>query len=298
MAALPATGIRGQLRRHEPMAGYTSWRVGGPAWCFYRPADRADLVAFLGALPEDEPLFWVGLGSNLLVREGGIPGTVIATAGVLNRIERCSATAVWAEAGVSCAKLAKFCAREGLRGMEFLAGIPGTVGGALAMNAGAFGGAIWDSVAAVETVGTGGKRRWRLPQEYRIGYREVHPPEREWFLAAKFDLAEGDSQAAQQQIRNLLRQRNDCQPVQQPSAGSVFRNPPGDKAGRLIEVCALKGVSVGGARVSERHANFIVNTGNASAVDIEHLIQLVAKTVAQQEGVTLVPEVHIVGDPG
>lgn len=297
MATLAATGIRGQLRRHEPMASHTSWRVGGPARCFYRPAGRADLITFLGALPEEEPLLWVGLGSNLLVREGGISGTVIATAGVLNRIERCSATTVWAEAGASCAKLAKFCAREGLRGAEFLAGIPGTVGGALAMNAGAFGGAIWDWVTAVEAVGAGGKRHWRLPQEYQIGYREVHPPEREWFLAARLCLVAGDSQEARQQIRNLLRQRNDCQPVQQPSAGSVFRNPPGDRAGRLIEACALKGVSVGGARVSEKHANFIVNTGNASAVDIEHLIQLVAKTVAQEKGVTLVPEVHIVGDP-
>lgn len=165
------------------------------------------------------------------------------------------------------------------------------------MNAGAFGSAIWDWVIAVETVETGGKYHWRLPQDYQIGYREVHSPGREWFLAARFYLTEGDDQAARQQIRNLLRQRNECQPVRQPSAGSVFRNPPGDKAGRLIEDCALKGVSIGGAQVSEKHANFIVNTGNASAADIEHLIQQVAGTVAREKGVVLVPEVHIVGDP-
>lgn len=296
MAAVATAGIRGQLRRHEPMASYTSWRVGGPAQRFYRPADRTDLMAFLAALPEEEPLFWLGLGSNLLIREGGIPGTTIATAGVLNRIERCGTTTVWAEVGVSCAKLAKFCAREGLQGAEFLAGIPGTIGGALAMNAGAFGSTIWDWVVAVETVGVGGRYHWRLPHEYQIGYREVSFPEREWFLAAKLHLAEGDSQVAQQQIRYLLRHRNDCQPIRQPSAGSVFRNPAGEKAARLIEVCALKGVSIGGAQVSEKHANFIVNTGNASATDIEHLILLIAETVAREKGIRLVPEVHIVGD--
>ncbi len=296
MVDLAAAAIRGQLRRQALMASYTSWRVGGPAQCFYRPADRTDLIAFLAALPEEEPLFWLGLGSNLLIREGGIPGTTIATAGVLNRIERCGATTVWAEVGVSCAKLAKFCAREGLQGAEFLAGIPGTLGGALAMNAGAFGSTIWDWVTAVETVGVGGKCHWRLPQEYQIGYREVAFPEREWFLAAKLCWVKGDSQTAQQRIRYLLRHRNDCQPIRQPSAGSVFRNPPGEKAGRLIEACALKGISVGGARVSEKHANFIVNTGNASATDIEHLILLVVEIVAREKGIKLMPEVRIVGD--
>jgi UDP-N-acetylmuramate dehydrogenase len=277
------------------MAGYTSWRVGGPAQCFYRPADADDLIAFLNSLARDEPLFWLGLGSNLLIRDGGFPGTVIATAGALNRIERRGDTTVWVEAGVPCAKLAKFCAREGLRGSEFLAGIPGTVGGALAMNAGAFGGEIWELVTAVEAASMGGKRSWRLPQEYQVSYREVHRPRQEWFLAAELRLTRGDREVAQQQIRELLRRRNSSQPVQQPCAGSVFRNPINDNAGRLIESCGLKGVSIGGAQISEKHANFIVNKSNASAADIEHLIQWIIEVVEQEKGVTLVPEVHIVG---
>ncbi|QBQ56413.1 UDP-N-acetylmuramate dehydrogenase [Nitrosococcus wardiae] len=296
MVAVSAASLRGQLQQQVSMGGYTSWRVGGPARCLYRPVDVDDLMVFLGALPEDEPLFWLGLGSNLLVRDGGIGGTVIAVAGALNRIERRSATTVWVEAGVPCAKLAKFCAREGLQGVEFMAGIPGTVGGALAMNAGAFGSETWERVTAVETVAVGGGRHRRWPQEYQIGYREVYRPEGEWFVAAELRLTQGDSQTAQQQIRHLLRHRNSCQPTQQPSAGSVFRNPPNDKAGRLIEACGLKGVAVGGAQVSEKHANFIVNTGDASAADIERLIQLVTETVARQKEVTLVPEVHIVGE--
>ncbi|KFI21511.1 UDP-N-acetylmuramate dehydrogenase [Nitrosococcus oceani] len=297
MGGISAASVRGRLRHHVVMASHTSWRVGGPAQRLYRPADRDDLIAFLRFLPRDEPLLWLGLGSNLLVRDGGISGTVIAIAGVLNRIERRTDTTVWVEAGVPCAKLAKFCAREGLQGAEFLAGIPGTVGGALAMNAGAFGGTMWELVTAVEVVGIGGAHCRRLPQEYQVSYREVHGPEREWFLAAELRLTLGNSQVAQQQIRRLLRQRNGCQPTRQPCAGSVFRNPWNDKAGRLIEACGLKGASIGGARISERHANFIVNTGNASAADVEHLIQWVAETVARQAGVSLVPEVHMVGEP-
>jgi UDP-N-acetylmuramate dehydrogenase len=287
--------VRGHWRQQQAMAGYTSWRVGGPAQRFYRPADTADLAAFLSSLPKSEPLFWLGLGSNLLVRDGGMRGTVIATAGALKKIVRSDPATVWVEAGVACTKLARFCAREGLRGAEFLAGIPGTIGGALAMNAGAFGGQIWDLVTSVETMGIGGKRYRRLPQEYQIGYREVGRPAGEWFLAAELRLIPGDSRLAQQQIRELLRRRNASQPVQQPCAGSVFRNPPNDKAGRLIEACELKGVAIGGAQISEKHANFIINTGHASATDIERLVQLIIKTVARKKGVTLVPEVHIVG---
>lgn len=297
MVAARAVSIRGQLQRHVSMADCTSWRVGGLAQCSYRPADVEDLIVFLNSLPEDEPLFWLGLGSNLLVRDGGLSGTVIVTAGALNRIERRGSTIVWVEAGVPCAKLAKFCAREGLQGAEFLAGIPGTVGGALAMNAGAFGSEIWELVTAVEVTTVGGDRYWRLPQEYQIRYREVYKPRQEWFLAAELCLTLGDREAAQRQIRELLRRRNSSQPVQQPCAGSVFRNPLDDKAGRLIESCGLKGVSRGGAQISEKHANFIVNKGNASAADIEYLIQWVTEIVEREKGVTLVPEVHIVGFP-
>ncbi len=290
-------GLRGELRENEPLARHTTWRVGGPARRFYRPADSADLVELLRRLPADEPLWWLGLGSNLLVRDGGLPGTVIATAGALDRIERTGPDTVRAEAGVASAKVARFCARAGLAGAEFLAGIPGTLGGALAMNAGAFGGETWPLVAAVETVDRHGVVRQRGPEDFQIGYREVRGPAGEWFLAAHLRLTPGaGAEALSARIKDLLARRGATQPTNQPSCGSVFRNPPGDHAARLIDEAGLKGLCVGGARVSERHANFIVNTGGATAADIEALIRRVQAEVARVHGVALVPEVHIVGE--
>ncbi len=290
--------LRGVLLHNEPMARHTTWRVGGPAERYYQPADIADLAEFLAQLPADEPLLWVGLGSNLLVRDGGVRGTVIATAGLLNDIEQSDATMVRVEAGVSCAKVARFCSRLGLSGAEFLAGIPGTMGGALAMNAGAFGGETWPLVVQVETLNRHGRLRVREPGEYRIGYRTVHGHADEWFVAATLRLQSGDTAAAGARIRELLDRRAASQPTQQPNAGSVFRNPPGDHAARLIESCGLKGNCIGAACVSEKHANFIVNTGAASATDIEALIARVAATVERERGVRLTPEVHIVGESG
>ncbi|PKM45943.1 MAG: UDP-N-acetylenolpyruvoylglucosamine reductase [Gammaproteobacteria bacterium HGW-Gammaproteobacteria-1] len=296
MAVRHHQALRGVLLENEPMARHTTWRVGGPAERYYQPADIADLAQFLAALPGDEPVFWVGLGSNLLVRDGGIRGTVIATSGLLNGIGQVDAVTVRVEAGVSCAKVARFCARLGLTGAEFLAGIPGTMGGALAMNAGAFGGETWRLVRAVETLDRNGQLRERSAADYSVGYRAVQGPEGEWFVAAVLELAMGDTDAAAARIRELLDKRAASQPTQQPNAGSVFRNPPDDYAARLIESCGLKGRCVGSACVSTRHANFIVNTGGASAADIEALIELVAATVQQQSGVSLVREVHIVGE--
>lgn len=296
MAAQRSQSVHGVLLENEPMARHTTWRVGGPAARYYQPADIDDLTRFLAQLPGDEPVFWVGLGSNLLVRDGGIRGTVIATAGLLNGIEQMDAVTIRAEAGVSCAKVARFCARLGLTGAEFFAGIPGTLGGALAMNAGAFGGETWKLVRAVETLDRSGRRHQRGTSDYRIGYREVAGPADEWFVAATLQLQPGDTEAAAAHIRELLDKRAASQPTQQPNAGSVFRNPPGDHAARLIESCGLKGRCIGGACVSEKHANFIINTGSATATDIEALIELVATTVQQQCGVSLVREVHIVGE--
>lgn len=289
--------LRGRERRDEPMARHTAWAVGGPADRFYEPADLEDLCAFLAALPPDEPVFWLGLGSNLLVRDGGIRGSVVRTAGLLQRLERVGGERVRAEAGVPCAKAARFCARSGLGGAEFLAGIPGTVGGALAMNAGAFGGETWDVVAAVETVDRSGVRHRRVPGEFAVAYREVAGPAGEWFVAAELALAPADAGAGSARIREFLRRREATQPMGQRSCGSVFRNPSGDHAARLIEASGLKGRRVGAAMVSEKHANFIVNTGGARAADIEALIELVRETVAREQGVTLVPEVHRVGEP-
>ncbi|MCW8890990.1 MAG: UDP-N-acetylmuramate dehydrogenase [Sedimenticola sp.] len=296
MAAQDNTALRGELRFNESLARYTTWRVGGPARQFYQPADTSDLVQFIASLPEDEPLLWLGLGSNLLVRDGGFNGTVIATQGRLNEISLSANTKLRIEAGVSCAKVARFAARAGLCGVEFLTGIPGTFGGALAMNAGAFGGETWTHVISVETVDRAGRVHTRTQNDFTIGYRRVERPEGEWFLAATLSLEKGDVSKSQQQIKDLLARRNDSQPIGQPSCGSVFRNPKGDYAARLIEAEGLKGYTIGGAQVSEKHSNFIINTGHAKAADIEALMQFVKERVHASSGIELIAEVHVVGE--
>lgn len=297
MTAGNTSGWNGELRYDEPMAEHTSWRTGGSARYFYLPLDLADLRAFLAELDADEPLLWLGLGSNLLVRDGGFPGTVIYTFGALSMTEWLADDILRAGCGVTCSKVARMTAKTGFTGVEFLAGIPGTIGGALAMNAGAFGGETWSQVEAVETVDRQGVLHTRHPQDYRVGYRNVQGPAHEWFVAAHLRLGRGDVQAAQENIRALLARRNATQPTQQYSCGSVFRNPPGDHAARLIESAGLKGARVGGAQVSEKHANFIINTGSATATDIETLINQVQGTVEQQFSIRLEPEVRIIGDP-
>lgn len=287
--------LRGELRGAEPMARHTSWRVGGPADRFYRPADLDDLVEFLSSLAPDEPVFWLGLGSNLLVRDGGLEGTVISTQSALTGITRCEGGLVEVESGVSCAKLARRCSRWGLAEADFFAGIPGTTGGALAMNAGAFGGETWRHVVAIRVVNRSGVMRWREPREYRVGYRTVISPQKdEWFVAARFEfpVARPDETS---EIKTLLAKRSATQPLGVPSCGSVFRNPAGDHAARLIEACGLKGLRIGGAEVSAKHANFIVNLGGATAADIEALIRRIQNTVRSQFDIDLEPEVRIVG---
>ncbi|KPK59735.1 MAG: UDP-N-acetylmuramate dehydrogenase [Gammaproteobacteria bacterium] len=287
--------VHGRLRENEPMARHTSWRVGGPADRYYTPSSIDDLRQFLASLPADEPIFWVGLGSNLLVRDGGVRGTVICTHGVLAGLERLADGSVRAEAGVPCAKLARQCVRWGLGSAEFFAGIPGTVGGALAMNAGAFGGETWSHVLFVETVDRQGVLHRRDKDAYDISYRSVRGPGEEWFLAATFRFRE-DAKASTADIKALLARRKASQPIGLPSCGSVFRNPPGDHAARLIESAGLKGRRIGGAEVSEKHANFIINAGGASALDIERLIDFVRDTVEQVHGIRLQPEVRVIGE--
>ena len=294
------TAVRGALRYHEPMAPHTSWRVGGPAEIFFEPADADDLAVFLAGLPVDVPLFWMGLGSNLLVRDGGIDGVVIATSRGLGALQRLASGAVRAEAGAPCAKLARLCEREGLAGGAFFAGIPGTVGGALAMNAGAFGGETWAQVTRVEVMNRAGARFWRDAAAYEVGYRHVAAPiPGEWFIAAewRFEPADEAASTGPSRVRELLARRAATQPLGLPSCGSVFRNPPGDHAARLIEAAGLKGVRRGDAEVSTKHANFIINRGQARAADIEALIERIQSEVWGRFGVELVPEVRIVGRP-
>lgn len=318
-----ATGLHGELRQHEPMARHTSWRAGGAADCAYFPTDLADLTAFLRSRPASEPVYLVGLGSNLLVRDRGLRGTVILTHWALREIRvgrvHQGHGEIYAEAGVASPKVARFAAMHGFRGAEFLAGIPGTVGGALAMNAGCFGGETWKIVERAVTIDRSGTLRERSPADFEIDYRHVrlkdagermeargtnesdpssfilHPSE-EWFVAAVFYLPRGDQLSSRRIIKGLLQKRLATQPIEQPNAGSVFRNPPGEYAARLIEACGLKGHAIGGAQISVKHANFIVNAGGASAADIEGLIELAERSVREKFGIALEREVRIVGE--
>jgi len=331
-----APGVRGRWLHHEPMKKHVSWRAGGVAQRVYIPADLDDLCGLVRSLPAQEPIHLFGLGSNLLIRDGGLPGVSVLLHGVLKKLALESSLRglppgpdntrlVYAEAGVASPKLARFCANHDLIDGEFWAGIPGTVGGALAMNAGCYGHETWEKVAQVLCLNRKGQLVERRPEDFEIGYRHVvlrsgvlpavtpHPnplpageganvtqcvskPVHEWFVGAWFRLPQGDGVASRATIKSLLQKRIDTQPLQQPNAGSVFRNPPGDFAARLIESCGLKGYRIGGAQVSPKHANFIVNIDQASAADIEHLIEHVETTVEARTRVRLQREVRIMGE--
>lgn len=311
MTAGAAPVLRGRFLYNEPMAKHVSWRAGGPAQRVYIPADLEDLVWLVRSVPAHEAVHMVGLGSNLLVRDGGVRGVVILLHGVLKKLaiegrthglppppDGCDTALVYAQAGVASPKLARFAATHNLVGGEFWAGIPGTVGGAIAMNAGCYGGETWQRLVQVETLDRDGHLNERRPEDYVIGYRHValrHPRE-EWFIGGWFRLDRGDGAASRETIKTLLKQRIASQPLGEPNAGSVFRNPPGDYAARLIESCGLKGYCVGDAQVSTKHANFIINLGHASATDIERVIEHVEDTVEARTNVQLIREVRIIGE--
>ncbi|MEW6119286.1 MAG: UDP-N-acetylmuramate dehydrogenase [Pseudomonadota bacterium] len=303
--------LRGRFLYNEPMKKHVSWRAGGSAQRLYIPADLEDLTWLIRAVPLREDIHMVGLGSNLLVRDGGVTGVVILLHGVLKKLaiesrtqglppppEGTETALIYAQAGVASPKLARFAATHDLVGGEFWAGIPGTVGGAIAMNAGCYGNETWDRLVQVQTLDRQGQINERLPGEYVTGYRHValKQPHQEWFIGGWFRLEKGDGAAARERIKQLLQQRIASQPLQQPNAGSVFRNPPGDYAARLIESCGLKGHRIGDAQVSEKHANFIVNLGNATATDIERLIEHIEDTVEVRTNVRLLREVRIIGE--
>lgn len=292
------SALRGKLREQEPMSRHTSWKTGGNADYFYVPADVEDLSAFLSELPESVPVTWVGLGSNLLVRDGGVTGAVVSVVGVINELEATTDKEISIGAGVLCVKAARFAAKHGLTGVEFLAGIPGSVGGALAMNAGAYGGEIWRVIKEVETISRAGERKAYTKDKFDIGYRSVSLPNDEWFIKCWIELEASEKDIVTQAIKTMLKERAEAQPLGELSCGSVFRNPANDHAARLIESCGLKGKEVGGASVSEKHANFIINNGNATSSDIEQLIELVKATVREKHDVNLVPEVRIIGNAG
>jgi UDP-N-acetylmuramate dehydrogenase len=303
--------LRGRFLYNEPMKKYVSWRAGGAAQRVYIPADLEDLIWLVRSVSAHEDIHMVGLGSNLLVRDGGVAGVVILLHGVLKKLaiesrthglppapEDVDTALVYAQAGVVAPKLARYAANHDLVGGEFWAGIPGTVGGAIAMNAGCYGSETWDKLVQVQTLDRQGQLNERRPDEYVTGYRHValkHAHE-EWFIGGWFRLARGDGAASREKIKELLKKRIETQPLNLPNAGSVFRNPPGDYAARLIESCKLKGFRIGDAQVSEKHANFIVNLGRATSTDIERLIEHVEDSVEARTNVRLMREIRIIGE--
>jgi UDP-N-acetylmuramate dehydrogenase len=295
MVAARDLSVQGELRYNEPMSRHTSWRAGGPAEVFFIPESVEDLSSFLADLDLDTPIFWHGVGSNLLVRDGGLSGVVVSATKILRHLERVDAHLVRAGAGLPCTQLARQCIRWGLGPSEFFAGIPGTVGGALAMNAGAHGGETWERVESVKTMDRAGQIHQRVPDEFQVAYRSVTGPANEWFLEAMFRF-DPDVIPSMETLKDMLERRKATQPLGLPSCGSVFRNPPGDYSARLIEAAGLKGHRIGGAEVSTKHANFIINRDDASATDIEQLIEYVRQTVEDKHGVALRHEVRIVGE--
>ncbi len=295
MAAARDLAVQGELRYDEPMSRHTSWRAGGVADVFFIPASVEDLALFLSGLDADTAVFWHGVGSNLLVRDGGITGVVVSATRILRDLERLDTHRIRVGAGVPCTQLARQCVRWLLGPSEFFAGIPGSVGGALAMNAGAHGGETWERVESVETIDRAGAIHERSPAEYTVGYRRVDGPDKEWFLGAIFRF-EQDVVPSRENLTAMLERRKRTQPLGLPSCGSVFRNPTGDFSARLIEATGLKGHRIGGAEVSKKHANFIINRDQASAADIEALIDHVREAVLEQQGVKLEHEVRIVGE--
>ncbi len=285
-----------KLLINEPMERYTSWRVGGPADRVLIPDTLEGLLLFLKEVDADEPVMFMGLGSNLLIRDGGIRGTVIVMHQALKALSL-DGDYVYAEAGVTCGKVAKFCAANSKQGAEFLAGIPGTMGGALSMNAGCYGSVTWDVVHQALTLDRSGNTYVRDANTFIATYRHVEMPVRgEWFLGAWLKLGAGVPAESTKKIKQLLATRLASQPLNFPSAGSTFRNPEGDFAARLIEESGLKGFQIGGAQVSLKHANFIVNVGECKAADIEKLIRHVRETILEKQGVALQQEVRIVGE--
>jgi UDP-N-acetylmuramate dehydrogenase len=291
--------FRGELKENVSLSTYTTWYIGGPARYFYRPLDLEDLANFLKYFPEvigDQEVIFLGAGSNVLIRDGGIAGVVICLRGCLNQLELLPSGEIKAEAGATLANLINFCFNLDLVDCVFLAGIPGTVGGALLMNAGAHGYSFWDHVISVETINKDGIIEKHLAKDFKASYRFVEGlKQNEWFVSATLKFAKGDVILAKKKMHDFLQKRKDSQPLSEHNCGSVFKNPPNDFAARLIEDCGFKGKQIGGAKVSEKHANFIVNIGNATSRDVETLMQEIVTTVEKKHGVKLIPEIKILG---
>lgn len=287
--------FRGELRENEPLALHTSLRVGGPADRFAAPADRDDLLALLATLEAHSiPFLVIGGGYNLLVRDGGFRGVVVSLER-LTAIDRLDGDRVRVEAGAGNQHLARFCRAALLTGLEFLAMIPGTIGGALAVNAGAHGVAVLERVERLESWVDGRRREWGAA-ERKFGYRWHTLAPGEVILAAEFLLQPGEACSMDSQLAAHRSHRQESQRVSLPNAGSFFKNPYGEQAWRLIDRAGLRGCRVGGAQVSEAHANFLVNAGGATARDFLQLAARIKERVRETSGVELEEEVRIVGE--
>jgi UDP-N-acetylmuramate dehydrogenase len=287
--------LRGVTKLHEPMAAHTSWKIGGEADLLYIPSDIADLALFLSQQTKGTDITFIGLGSNILVRDKGIRGVVVLMKGGPAEIVLEQAKLI-VDAGTSCAKLSRFASKNGLSGLEFLSGIPGTIGGAMAMNAGAFGNEIWTFIRSAVVVTAQGDLETRKKESFDIGYRTVSLENGCWFVQGVFDADLCRQTTQQQSIKHLLEKRKNSQPIGLPSCGSVFKNPKGDFAARLIEASGLKGHQIGKAQISAKHANFIINLGGALASDVEALIAHIQKVVLDKFGLELKTEVRFIGE--
>ncbi len=287
--------LRGTIAVDEPMAKYTWMKVGGPADFYIEPADKEDLLAIVRYFRQQRfPWMMLGRGSNVLVSDEGIRGAVINVESALPALSQ-AGDSIIAESGVRLTKFVDFCIQHGYAGSEMLAGIPGTIGGAVVMNAGAHGGEISDYLLTVEVI-RGGVVEIIKKEEAGFSYRSSALAG-DIVLAATFGYPRGEREALSKKRRELIMKRNDSQPLDLPNLGSMFKNPNTTHAAQLIEQAGLKGKRIGGAQVSEKHANFIVNLGSAKADDVVKLIELVKRTVYQHFGVMLELEVKLVGFP-
>ena len=286
-----------KIHHNVELKDFNSWRVGGIARNFYICTNKSILSAHIKSKLMEYPLYFIGLGSNTLFRDGIIEGTIVLMSKAMGDVVY-ETPYFYADAGISCSKLAKFVAKSGHNESAFLAGIPGTVGGALAMNAGCYGSETWDFISKVLVIDLNGNLFTRFKEEFDIGYRKVMNKKKknEYFLGAWFVFPEGEKEPAEMAIKDLLRNRKDTQPLEWPTAGSTFRNPPDNFSAKLIEDCGLKGLTIGGAQVSSKHANFIINLGNATALDIEKIIKRIKKKVLEVKKITLETEIRFIGE--
>lgn len=290
--------LRGRLRANASLADVTWFRVGGPAQLLFLPADEEDLTYFLSSCPADLPVMVIGLGSNLLVRDGGIPGVVIRLGRGFNAVTAEEGYRVRAGAAVPDVKVARTAADAGIAGLSFYRGIPGCVGGALRMNGGAHGTETKDVLVEARAVGRDGEVHLLPVNEMNYSYRHCGAPADYIFTQALFQGTPGERAEIQEEMASISEYREQAQPVKARTGGSTFKNPPGHSAWKLIDAAGCRGLQIGGARVSEKHCNFLINEGGATAADLEELGETVRRRVQETSGVELEWEIRRLGRAG